>query len=368
MKDEDLVPPSMGEPDAHGVHAAAFGAEPDAHVFSPGRVNLIGEHTDYNGGAVLPTALPLGVRVTLTARGDDHVRIASDRFADVQERSLRERASGSWSDYVLGAVARAQAAGLLSHGADVALASDLPDGAGLSSSAAVTVGVLRAAAMAAGEPLDPVRAARMAQAVENDFVGVPCGIMDQMAIALAAPGEALALDTKTLAHETVALPGAFRFAVLHSGVRRALNEGRYAERRAECEAAARALGVEHLCLLDEDALEEARGLAEPLGRRARHCAREHRRTLDAAAALHESDMRTFGALMNDSHASMRDDFEVSLPPIDALVATCQAEGALGARLTGGGFGGCIVALLPRSEAEDVLGAILKRHAAAKLIV
>ena len=345
----------------------AFGAAPAVTLFSPGRVNLIGEHTDYNGGCVLPTALRLGVKVALAARTDGLVRVASDRFDGVAERNLDERASGDWSDYVLGAIVAARDEGLLPGGADVALAADLPDGAGLSSSAAVTVGVLRAAAEAVGVALDPLRAARLARGVENDFVGVPCGIMDQMAIALAAPGEALALDTQSLAYETVSLPSGYDFPVIHSGVRRSLNEGRYAERRAECEAAAAALGASALCRLTDEEATRAAALPAPLARRTRHCVTEHRRTLAATTALREGDMAAFGGLMIESHASLRDDFEVSVPAIDALVASLTAAGAMGARLTGGGFGGCVVALTRRERTEAVLKKALASHAAARRV-
>ena len=342
----------------------AFGVPPAVTLFSPGRVNLIGEHTDYNGGMVLPTALALGVAVELSPRPDDRVRVASDRFGGVAEARLGEPATGAWHDYVVGALTLARGEGLATGGADVALVSTLPDGAGLSSSAAVAVGVLRAAAEAAGMAADPVHVAMLAQRVENEHVGVPCGVMDQMAVALAAPGEALALDTLTLAHEAIALPAGHRFVVLHSGIRRRLDEGRYAERRAECEAAARALGADHLCLLTGAQLGEAERLPEPLSRRARHCATEHRRTVAAADALRAGAVARFGALMSASHASMRDDFEVSLPPIDALVAACLAGGALGARLTGGGFGGCVVALAGAGRTDEVVRHALSAHPGA----
>ena len=349
------------------LFADAFGAAPAATLFSPGRVNLIGEHTDYNGGMVLPTALEKGVRVALSLRPDDRVRCVSDRFAAVAQTAMKEKPEGKWSDYVLGALQIAREAGLIGGGADVALGADLPDGAGLSSSAAVCVGVLRAAAAAARVPLDPVRAAKLAQRVENEVIGVPCGIMDQMAVALARPGEALALDTRDMTHRTIPLPDSHRFVVLHSGVRRALNEGRYAERRAECEAAATTLGVPHLCRIGEAEAARAEALPDPLGRRARHCATEHERTAAAAGALLDGDMARFGALMTQSHASLRDDFAVSVPPIDALVETALAQGALGARLTGGGFGGCIVACVEAEAADAWSEVVLSAHPEAALV-
>ena len=346
---------------------SAFGAQPAVTVFTPGRVNLIGEHTDYNGGMVLPTALARGVRVALRLRDDDRVRTVSDRYDAAAEAALDGPLPSDWSDYVVGALRIARAAGLTVGGADVALASDLPDGAGLSSSAAVCVGVLRAVAATGDADLSPVTAARLAQRVENEVLGVPCGIMDQMAVAIAQPGEALALDTRDLSHETIPLPDTHRFVILHSGVRRALNEGRYAERRAECEAAAAALGVPHLCRMSTDEAERAACLPEPLAARSRHCRTEHARTVAAAAALRARDMPRFGELMTRSHASLRDDFAVSVPAVDALVETALTAGALGARMTGGGFGGCIVACVAAADADDWAEAVLARHPVARRV-
>jgi galactokinase len=209
--------------------------------------------------------------------------------------------------------------------------------------------VLKAAAVAGGATPQPVDIARWAKAVENDFIGVPCGIMDQMAVAIAGERDALFLDTATLRYETIPAPEGWRFAVVHSGITRALNEGRYGERRRECDAAAAALGASFLCQIDDETLARADALAEPLRRRARHAALEHRRTLRAAAAMRAGDAKLFGALMVESHASLRDDFEVSLPAIDRMVVASLAAGAIGARLTGGGFGGCIVSLVDASE-------------------
>ncbi|MCG8440250.1 MAG: galactokinase [Caulobacterales bacterium] len=327
-----------------------FARAPEAESFTPGRVNLIGEHLDYNGGLVLPLSLAIGVDVAIAANGGGTHRIHSSEFGETAERPVGDRPRDHWSDYCVAALAKAHDQGLLDGGMDVTLASAIPPGSGLSSSAALIVGVLSAAGARAGAPRDPVATALAAQAVENDALGVPVGIMDQMAVAVAAPGEALALDTKTLAYEIASVPGDWRFTVIHSGVRRALNDGRYADRRRECEAAAAALGASDLCLLNPDQRARIDTLAPPLAGRARHAASEHERTRRAVDAMRGGEARAFGALMNASHVSMRDDFEITTPVIDRIVARAVEAGALGARMTGGGFGGCIVAL-SRGDAD-----------------
>ncbi len=331
----------------------------------PGRVNLIGEHLDYNGGHVLPAALSVGIDMTLTPRSDDRVMVTSDAFAERANRRLTDSATGDWSDTALGAVRQAVALGLLSGGADIAIASTIPPGAGLSSSAALIVAVLKAAKMCAGSDLSDIAIARAAREVENDFLGVPCGIMDQMAVALAEPGQALLLDTATLDYRTIQLVPDHDIVVLHSGVSRRLADGRYAERRTECAAAQNALGGTGLC--HADPADIAR-LADPVHRRrARHCATEQARVLSAVTAIEAGDARELGALMVQSHVSMRDLFEISLPAIDALVADACTLGASGARLTGGGFGGCIVALVERRWREHWQRALLARHPDARFV-
>jgi galactokinase len=346
--------------------ARLFGRAPAARNATPGRVNLIGEHLDYNGGAVLPAALTIGVETFLAPRTDARFRVTSDRFVGAVD-STQADASPDWAKHALGALAYAWAGGLLEDGADLLITSTMPDGAGLSSSAALIVSILKAARALSGVSLDDTAIALLAQRVENEHVGLPCGIMDQMAVAIAKPGEALALDTKTLRREVVPLPPDHRFVVIHSGVQRRLAEGRYAVRRAECEAARAALGVEDLCLMDDAAASRISALPDDVGRRARHCLSEHRRTLAAIAALKSGDVDHFGALMNESHASMRDDFAMSMPQIDSLVADAQMFGALGARLTGGGFGGSIVALVANTQATDWTRRLLAAHPAARAI-
>jgi galactokinase len=347
---------------------ATFVRAPAHTHFSPGRVNLIGEHTDYNGGAVLPTALPLGIEIALRPRADDRVRIASSGFDDVADRALGAAATGHWSDYACGAVATAHRLGWLDAGADIALSATLPMGSGLSSSAATIVGLLKACRALAGDAeteAGNVALAQSARAVETDFIGVPCGIMDQMAIALARPGQALFLDTRTLERGLIALPDDPVFVVLRSGVHRSLSDGRYKMRKEECDIAKHALGRDDLCRANASDLLTIQD--ETARRRARHCITEQARTLQAAKALEQKQMARFGALMVESHASMRDDFEVTTPAIDALVDTAVAHGALGARMTGGGFGGCIVALVPQSEMKAWKKAVLDLHPQARWV-
>jgi galactokinase len=349
------------------AYAARFGAEPEVTVFAPGRVNLLGEHTDYNGGLVLPMPLSLGVAVAAGRGGvAGRLLVASDSFESEETRALGERATGAWSDYVLGSVAAAMPPGA-DAGLRMLLASDLPVGAGLSSSAAVEVATLRAMHGLAGREEDPVETARAARGVENDFVGMPCGIMDQFAVSVGTPGRALLLDTRRLAHREVGLPEDHRVVVVHSGVSHRLTDDGYATRVAECEAACAALGVEVLSDLGPEDLDRIARLAPPLDRRARHVVTENRRVRDAVAALEVGDAAGFGGLMVESHASQRDDYAVSVPEVDALVAAALDLGATGARLTGGGFGGSIVALVEEATIPGFREAIAGRAPAARVL-
>lgn len=326
-----------------------FEAAPDIVVFTPGRVNLIGEHTDYNGGWVLPTALTLGVNLAASPRSDGRIRIRSDKFDGLAIRPMNDPANGHWSDYIVGALQLARAEGFGPNGADIAVMTTLPFGAGISSSAAATVGTLRAARDLESGGQSETQIAVFARRVENDFIGMPCGIMDQMAVAISRPGQALSINTKTLDYAVIDLPDTHHMAVIHSGVFRQLNEGRYKIRKEECDAIKAVLGHDDLCLMSNDEFASLRHLDPTLIRRARHCMMDHRRTLAAAEALRQGDMVAFGHLMNDSHISMRDDFEITVPSVDALVADAQTFGAIGARMTGGGFGGCIVACVDKDH-------------------
>lgn len=333
---------------------------------APGRVNLIGEHTDYNGGMVLPAALSVSLRLGLTPREDRQLVLKSTEYTKPVTRHLTDVAQAVWSDAALGAIREAIALGMLTGGANITVSSAIPVGAGLSSSAALIVAVLKAARSVSNAAWTDVELALAARRVENDFLGVPCGIMDQMAVALAKPGAAMALDTKTLKYRLLPLPASHQLVVLHSGISRQLNEGRYASRKQECDIAKAHFGTQDLCLLDPEMIKTS-DLAQPARSRALHCATEHARVLAAADALEAGAMTQLGSLMNESHASMRDLFDISLPKIDALVADAVAMGAIGARLTGGGFGGCIVALVDNSLREDWLAQLLAKHPSAQFI-
>ena len=329
--------------------------------FTPGRVNLIGEHTDYNGGMVLPTALKLGVSFALTPRTDNKIRIWSDKFDDLAQRTLSDGANGHWSDYMLGAIILANEQNFLKGGADIAVQTTLPFGAGISSSAAVTVGILKLARDLTQAVASDKDIAVLARRVENEFIGMPCGIMDQMAVAIANPGQALALDTETLDYELIDLPQDYHMAVIHSGQFRQLNEGRYKKRKEECDAVKAALGHNNICQISDAEFSSLSTLSDVLQRRARHCMTDHRRTIEAVTCLREHDLKRLGKLMNDSHISMRDDFEITVPKVDDLVEDAVKLGALGARQTGGGFGGCIVACIANHKLEAWKKALLTKH-------
>ncbi|WP_337660874.1 galactokinase [Erythrobacter sp. Alg231-14] len=336
------------------------------HASAPGRVNLIGEHIDYNGGMVLPAALSIGLEVDLTPRDDRSITVAANAYDTVANRGLDQAASEHWSDPAVGAVQRAHALKLIDGGADIAIRSTIPQGSGLSSSAALIVAILKAARASHGSDISNTQIAVEARRVENEYMGVPCGIMDQMAVSLATPGTAMALNTTSLDHSLVALPKDHAIVVVHSGLTRKLTDGRYGALKGECDTAKAHFGTDDLCALNPDDIATS-DLADPFRKRALHCATEHRRVLDAIDALKSGDIAALGAAMNQSHVSMRDDFEMSLPAIDALVADAVALGADGARLTGGGFGGCIVAVVAKDRHDAWLNQLLGRHTGARFI-
>jgi galactokinase len=344
--------------------ADIYGRSPSAHGEAPGRVNLIGEHTDYNGGFVLPAAIPRRTRVDLAPRDDRLVRVWSAQFpgADpIEFRLGEERRRGDWIDYVQG-LTWVLAADGLRNGFDARVESTVPLGSGLSSSAALEISLGRALRAAFRLPLDDVTLAVRGRRVETDFVGAPIGIMDQMACSLADTTSALFLDTRSLTYLRVPLPPDSALIVIDSGVTHRHAGGEYAVRREECARAAARLGVKELRDVAFEDLERVNALPEPLNRRARHVVTENARVLEAVRALQSNDLETAGRLFLESHVSMRDDFEVSIPPIDALVEVArQVDGVYGVRLTGGGFGGSVVALADRSRAGEAARLIVEAH-------
>ncbi len=344
-----------------------FGRAPAVTAEAPGRVNLIGEHTDYNGGFVLPTAIPQRTRVELAPRPDDVVRAVSvggPGSAGVVDYRLGAEAPGrEWLDYVQGVTSVAREAGHRLGGFDVRISSTVPVGSGLSSSAALEVSLLRALRSAFHLTLDDVQMALLGQRAENRFVGAQCGIMDQMAAALADERTALFLDCRSLEHQRVGLPAGADLVVLNSGVAHDHAAGDYNTRRAECEEACRLLGVAQLRDLTVADLPRLEALPEPLGRRARHVVTEDDRVRRAVGALRRGDLQELGRLFYESHRSMRDDYQVSVPEIDLIVDLARGQpDVYGARLTGGGFGGSVVLLARAGSGPDVARRLARGYA------
>jgi len=341
-------------------------------VRAPGRINLIGEHTDYNDGLVLPVAIDLAISIafvpTATRRADLSLATTGERaIVDLDAPARARSAVRHWSDYVAG-MARALAnAGGRAGGFVGLLASVLPVGAGLSSSAAFDIAI--GWALGSGHPGlgDPMAFARAAQLAENEYVGVPCGLMDPFAVVFGVPGSAVFLDCRSLEHRSVALPAETAIVVTESGETRGLRTSGYATRRAECAAAVAVLarldpGIRSLRDVTVELLEDARAeLGETGYRRARHVLTENRRVTSTVAALEAGEPTEAGRLLLEGHASLRDDFEVSTPALDQLVAIAgTVPGVHGARMTGGGFGGSMVSLV-REDAVDRLVATLRER-------
>jgi galactokinase len=331
-------------------------------VRAPGRVNLIGEHTDYNDGFVLPIAIDHDVRLAVRPRGDRIVRLHSLNFSsdtefdlDHLERDEQHR----WGNYVRGMAVELMKDGRLLHGMEGVVEGNVPLASGLSSSAAMEVASGLAFLAASKEVVEPRELAVMAQSAEINYMGVRCGIMDQFVSRMGFPGHALFLDCRTLDYELVPIKtGDYVFVATDSRQSRELAGSAYNERRAQCEAAVKQLSLTgpQVCALrdvTQERLEQAKEQLDPVVyRRARHVVTENDRVQEAVAALKSGDLPRFGALMNDSHESLRDDYEVSSPALDSLVAAArEVEGCLGSRLTGAGFGGCTVSLVRKDRID-----------------
>lgn len=345
-----------------------FGSEAQLVVRAPGRVNLIGEHTDYNEGFVLPIAIEPATWIAARRRDDRRIRVRSLEFSQAAGFDLGDLQPGGlpWAEYVKGVAWSLEASGLRLCGWEGVLLGEVPIGAGLSSSASVEMAVSRVFAALSDLTWDPAAFARLAQKAENEWVGVRCGLMDQMASALGVQGHALLIDFQALTWQAVPLPPGTVVAILDTGTRRALLDSAYNERRAQCEAAARHFGLRALRDLALEALErQGDRLGETLLRRARHVVSENVRTLEAAEAMRRGDAVRLGQLMLASHASLRDDFGVSTSELDRMVdLACRRDGCFGARLTGAGFGGSVVALVKESAAEDFSWRVAEKYRAA----
>jgi len=328
--------------------AIRFGHDPEISREAPGRVNLMGEHTDYNEGFVLPVAIPQTTTVEIGRRDTREIRAAS---ADEDSGRVaayllgEEKRRGTWVDYVQGITAELSRQQIAIGGFDLWIRSSVPVGSGLSSSAALEISLLRALRDLFEIRLDDVALALAGRRAENDLVGAPVGIMDQMASSLASESSALLLDTRTLDFQHIPIPASIEIVVVDSGVRHDHAAGDYRVRRQECEEAARRLGVTALRDVPLERMRDVEALPPVLCRRARHVVTENARVLETREALRTADLARLHDLFEASHVSQRDDFEVSIPAVDRIVdAASQVPDLVGARLTGGGFGGSVVML------------------------
>jgi len=345
-----------------------FGGAPAWVARAPGRVNLIGEHTDYNDGFVLPMAIDRAVWIALRPRADRQVKVHSLDFGETHSFSVVELGcnQGGWIEYLRGMAWALEKKDRNLGGWEGVTAGDVPIGAGLSSSAAMELATARAFSAVSGFSWDAREMALLAQKAENGWVGVHCGVMDQMISAAGEEGHALLIDCRSLETRSVPLPPGTAVVILDTATRRGLVDSAYNERRRDTAAAAHVLGVDALRDVSVAALERRAGTMKPLTyRRARHVVTENERTLRAADALERGDAAEVGSLMNQSHTSLRDDFEVSREELDAIVALAQAQpGCHGARMTGAGFGGCAVALVEAAAAPRFAQEVAAKYQAA----
>lgn len=346
-----------------------FHHEPEITIKAPGRVNLIGEHTDYNDGFVLPCAIDYETVISCGKRDDRQIRVIAADYENQQDifsldAPIVPHPEYRWADYVRGVVKHLQLRHADFGGADLVISGNVPQGAGLSSSASLELAVGQALQSLYQLPLSGVELALNGQEAENQFVGCNCGIMDQLISALGEQGHALLIDCRTLETRAVPMPDNVAVVIINSNVKRGLVDSEYNTRRQQCETAARFFGVKALRDVDPNLFFSIQDELDPVvAKRARHVITENERTLAAADALARGDLKLMGQLMHESHISMRDDFEITVPPIDHLVDIVKSvigeQG--GVRMTGGGFGGCIVALMPTSLVEQVRAAVAREY-------
>ena len=346
------------------------GSEPRIYR-APGRVNLIGEHTDYNEGFVMPAAINFSTWVTVTPRDDRVIAVSSENFQetfkfDLDDTTARER--GHWSDYVRGVALTLEQAGYRLKGAQLQIRGEVPIGAGLSSSASIEVATGYALLQHSRFAIERIELAKLCQRAEQNFVGMRCGIMDQFVACHGQEGRALLLDCRSLEYELLPLPEDVRLVICNTMVKHQLAGSEYNQRRSECEE-----GVHHLAraLPDVRALRDVslsdleshgRELPEAVYRRCRHVISENTRVLQAKTALENRDLSEFGQLMNESHRSLRDDYEVSCAELDLMVELArEADGVYGARMTGGGFGGCTINLVKAESCADFNDSVAREY-------
>ena len=341
-------------------------------VRAPGRVNLLGEHTDYNGGFVLPMTIDRAVWLALRARGDRQVRLCSANFEQTLDYSLEQPPAlpaGGWASYVTGVIEELRQRQLLHSGLEAVILGDVPLGGGLSSSAALEVATLVALQALTGFALDGPAAARLCQQVEHRYAGVQCGIMDQFASRLGRRAHALFLDCRSLDYQNLPLPlEELRVVIVNSGVKRQLAGCKYDERRAECQQGVATLQRQRpsIAALRDATLSELEGhageLPDPVLRRCRHVIKENQRVQQAAEHLRAGRLAALGELMYQSHTSLRDLYQVSCPELDALVElAAETAGVLGARMTGAGFGGCTVHLVEAAAVGSLVGRVRRDY-------
>jgi galactokinase len=360
--------------DAAELFTGTYSREPDGVFSAPGRVNLIGEHTDYSGGLVLPFAIDARAHLAAAANTDGTIRATSAQkpgeviTTTVDDLAPGSDVAGSWAGYLLGSIWTLRRAGHPIGGFDLALDSQVPSGAGLSSSAAMECVTALATSVLSGVQLDEMTIARLAREAENDFVGVPTGPMDQTASTASRAGSVLMFDTRSGSVQHIPFDPAahgLEVLVIDTRVTHALSDGQYGRRRASCEQAADILGVQWLRDIGIDELAAAldRLPDDELRRRVRHVVTENDRVRQTVDLLQADRVADIGDLLTASHRSLRDDYEVSCAELDVAVDAALDAGALGARMTGGGFGGSAIALVPADRVDDVIGAVTTAFAA-----
>ena len=338
-----------------------FDCKPEIISTAPGRVNLIGDHTDYNQGFVLPAAIHMTTTIAVSRRVDREVHTFAQGFAKSLDQfpldNIETCSKETWPNYIRGTIKYLQDVSKNFSGVNILISGDIPQGAGLSSSASLEIALLRAISELYQLNIEGIEAALIGQKAENAFVGCNCGIMDQLVVALGLQGNAMLLDCSDLSYQDIPIPEGSTILVVNSNIKRELVDSEYNARRKQCESVAKFLNVSSLRDLDIENLYKAEELlSDELFRRARHVMTEIRLVIDAAKAMEDKDLKLLGQLMAESHKSLRDDYEVSTNELDFLVDIISTEmgGTGGVRMTGGGFGGCVVSIMPKEKISSVI--------------
>ena len=341
-----------------------FDCKPDIISTAPGRVNLIGDHTDYNQGFVLPAAIHMTTTIAASRRLDREVQTFAQGFTQTLDQfsldSIEICSKETWPNYIRGTIKCLKDVSKNFSGVNILISGDIPQGAGLSSSASLEIALLRAISELYQLNIEGIEAALIGQKAENAFVGCNCGIMDQLVVALGLQGNAMLLDCMNLSYKDIPIPEGSTILVVNSNIKRELVDSEYNARRKQCESVAKFLNVSSLRDLDIENLYKAEELlSDELFRRARHVITENRRVIDAAKAMEDNDLKLLGQLMAESHKSLRDDYEVSTNELDFLVDIISTEmgGTGGVRMTGGGFGGCVVSIMPKEKISSVISSV-----------